>query len=89
MNLLRKASSEPALPIREDYAEKYAKMMALKKSREEKERAIKLAEEKAKLVPAEEKPKVSLDRDDFFQGLIKKEEEEKKKNVNTRLIYNC
>jgi hypothetical protein len=29
---------------------------------------------------------VSLDRDDFFQGLIKKEEEEKKKNVNTRLM---
>jgi len=68
MPVMRKATSEPTLPIREDYAEKYTKLLAMKKAREEKARQA-----------AEEKNKQPSDRDDFFQGLIRKEEEEKRK----------
>jgi len=46
VSILRKATSEPSLPIRGEYTERYAKLMALKKAREEK--AKKEAEEKIK-----------------------------------------
>jgi len=72
MSTMRKATSEPALPIREDYADKYAKLLAMKKAREEK------AKQNSEIQKS--------DRNDFFQELIKKEEEEKKKQDPTQLI---
>lgn len=67
MSTMRKATSEPTLPIREDYADKYAKLLAMKKAREEKAK--------------QNTDTKQSDRNDFFQGLMKKEEEDKKKQV--------
>jgi len=61
---LRKATSEPTLPIPPAYQENYSKLMAAKK-----------AAEKDKQLKAE-KPKsgtVVLNRNDFFKGLVRKD----------------
>lgn len=64
---LRKATSEPSLPIPSTFQENFAKLMNTKKATIEKEKQLK---------PGAEKPKsgtVVLNRNDFFKGLVRKD----------------
>jgi len=70
----RKATSEPTLPLNPSYAESYAKSIRAPLKKVEKP----IIEDKSKVIPR--------NRNDFFQGLIRMEEQQKKKQEDGEMI---